>query len=271
MDIPKKIDLIAKQNRARVGLGVSEPSKSLILLAESAKEFAEVVLFGNEDEIRKIGTNLEVINTKNPEKVLVEALLGEKIDAAVRGNLPASKTLSYLKKGIKSEKIFRIALLQTYSENSFFLAPIGIDEGKTPSEKIEIVKLGSKLLKKFGIEPNVGILSGGRFGDVGRSEVVDKSLEDAEYVAKIVTEAKINAKHCQILIEDAVNKSKSNIIIAPDGISGNLIFRTLVFLGGGIGFGAPFLMDKVFVDTSRASDSYGRAIKFASALFSASD
>ncbi len=35
----------------------------------------------------------------------------------------------------------------------------------------------------------------------------------------------------------------------PDGISGNLIFRMLVFLGGGYWYGAPVLMEKVFVDT----------------------
>ncbi|MDL5501593.1 MAG: methyltransferase, partial [Candidatus Methanoperedens sp.] len=52
----------------------------------------------------------------------------------------------------------------------------------------------------------------------------------------------------------------------PDGISGNLIFRTLVFLGGGYGHGAPVLMEKVFVDTSRVGGHYTRAIMLASAL-----
>ncbi len=267
MDIPEKIDLMARKNKARVGIGVGEPTKSLISLAETAKEFAEVILIGDKEKISKIGTDLEIINTKNPEKDLIKLLLSGKIDAAVRGNLTSSKTLFWLKKEMNLDKIYRMALLQTCSKNTFFLAPVGIDEGKTPSEKIEIVKRGSELLKRFEIEAAVGILSGGRFGDFGRSDVVDKSLEEAEYVTKRVREEKINAKNYQILIEDAVQRYKSNLIIAPDGISGNLIFRTLVFLGGGIGFGAPVLMgDKVFIDTSRASESYGRAIKFASAL-----
>jgi len=74
----------------------------------------------------------------------------------------------------------------------------------------------------------------------------------------------ISAKNYSILIEDAIKDA--NLIIAPDGISGNLIFRTLVFLGGGNGFGAPVLMEKVFVDTSRVKEDSARAIMLASAL-----
>nr|HML26066.1 methyltransferase [Methanomethylovorans sp.] len=60
---------------------------------------------------------------------------------------------------------------------------------------------------------------------------------------------------------------EANFLIAPDGISGNLIFRTLVFLGCGDGMGAPILMDKyVFVDTSRVGGHYAKAIMVAGAL-----
>lgn len=270
IDIPKKIELIAKKNKKRVGIGVSEPTKRLISLSESAKEFADVVLVGDEYKIKKIGCDLEIKHTKNPEKDLIGLLLNGELDAAVRGNLKSSETLFWLKKGLNLDKIYRIALLQTSSKKTFFLAPIGIDEGENASDKIEIIKRVCELLKKLEIEPNVGVLSGGRFGDVGRSDIVDKSLEDAEYITKKVKEKKIHAKNYQILIEEAIKEA--NIIIAPDGISGNLVFRTLVFLGGGIGFGAPVLMDKmVFVDTSRASQSYGRAIMFASALHGVSE
>ncbi|MDD1717629.1 MAG: phosphotransacetylase, partial [Methanoregulaceae archaeon] len=50
-------------------------------------------------------------------------------------------------------------------------------------------------------------------------------------------------------------------------ISGNLIFRTLVFLGAGKGHGAPVInIDKIFVDTSRASPDYTNAILLAEKL-----
>jgi len=110
----------------------------------------------------------------------------------------------------------------------------------------------------------VGILSGGRFEDKGRDITVDRTLEDAEIVTKKVYALGIEAKNYSILIEDAIKEA--NFIMAPDGISGNLIFRTLVFLGGGYGHGAPVLMEKVFVDTSRVGGHYTRAIMLASAL-----
>ncbi|MFX1345221.1 MAG: phosphotransacetylase, partial [Promethearchaeota archaeon] len=46
-----------------------------------------------------------------------------------------------------------------------------------------------------------------------------------------------------------------NIIIAPDGISGNLIYRTLVHLGGGKAYGAIYMnLEKVIIDTSRVGE-----------------
>ncbi|MDY6964397.1 MAG: methanogenesis marker protein Mmp4/MtxX [Halobacteriota archaeon] len=264
MNLQRKIDTITKGSIVRVGIGVDYPHENVIFYAIDAEDFADIVLVGDEEKISSTGTDIEIIDTKSPEKELISLLVEGEIDAAVRGNLRASETLNQLKTQTNLEKIYRMALLQTTSKDTFFLSPVGIDEGKSAEEKIEIIRLGSELLKRFDLEAKVGVLSGGRFGDVGRSEVVDRSLEEAELIVQKVTGMGICAKHHQILIEDAVKES--NIIIAPDGISGNLIFRTLVLLGGGMGFGAPILMDKVFIDTSRASDSYGRAIKLASML-----
>ena len=120
-------------------------------------------------------------------------------------------------------------------------------------------------MRRFGIAPDIGILSGGRLGDRGRSRRVDQSMDDAEEVARILSSNGIKAKHAQILIEDAVRGH--NYIIAPDGISGNLIFRSLCLVGGGEGYGAPLVgTDIVYVDTSRAGSGYEHAICMASVL-----
>ncbi|MDD4750134.1 MAG: methyltransferase, partial [Methanosarcinaceae archaeon] len=111
----------------------------------------------------------------------------------------------------------------------------------------------------------VGVLSGGRLGDVGRDDRVDRTLADGELITQRVLEMGLRAKHYTILIEDAIREA--NFIVAPDGISGNLIFRTIAFLGGGDGLGAPVLMeDYVFVDTSRVGGHFTKALMLASAL-----
>jgi len=84
-------------------------------------------------------------------------------------------------------------------------------------------------------------------------------------VERLGKEEGFNVEHCQILIEDAIKVK--NLIIAPDGISGNIIFRTMHLVDGCVSMGAPILnLDKVFVDTSRAKRCYVDSIALASAL-----
>ena len=66
-----------------------------------------------------------------------------------------------------------------------------------------------------------------------------------------------NIKHYYILIEEAI-KDHANVIIAPDGISGNIIFRSLVLVAGIKSYGALTLkQEKLFIDTSRSQTTEG--------------
>jgi putative methanogen marker protein 4 len=254
----------AVENHARIALGIKSVTPKLLHSAALAGEFAEVVLVGDSQKIDETGTELEVIHSKNPAKTIVDLLVSGDVDGIVRGTLSATSTLSYLKQALGMESLYRIALLETPAKIPLFLAPVGIDEGNTREKKLEFIRRGAEHIRRFGVEPKVAILSGGRFEDRGRDPYVDKTLDDAEYVTKKAGDEGYEVKHYGILIEDAV--SESNFILAPDGISGNLIFRTLVLVAGGYGYGAPVLMDKVFVDTSRVGGHYTKAIMMASAL-----
>ncbi|PXF60619.1 MAG: methyltransferase [Candidatus Methanogaster sp.] len=252
--------------RARVGIGIAggTASKSVIADIESACGFADVVLIGDEKELSATGTDLEIIHSDNPEVELVDRLVGGRIDAAVRGTLGATKTLGCLKSVLGVSRLARLALLTTADGVPFFLVPVGIDEGNSVVDRVDLVSKSVNAIRRFGIMEKVAVLSGGRFEDAGRSEIVDQSLADGEVVTGMLCERGIDAKHYGILIEDAIRDA--NVIVAPDGITGNLIFRTLTFLGGGGGFGAPVLVDLVFVDTSRVKVKFSDAIMLASAL-----
>ena len=257
----------ALANSAKVAIGVRDPTPKMISSVQEAHDlgFAHVILVGDKEQIDPIGTSLEIINTHEPEIVLGDLLASGAVDAVVRGTAKASVTLSHLKDVLSMKKLHRMAFLLDARGNPFFLAPVGIDEGNDLSDKITLVKLGVEHIRRFGIEPIVGILSGGRMGDLGRHEAIDRSLADGDFLENRLLENGICAKHYTILIEDAIKEA--NFIFAPDGITGNLIFRTLVFLGGGDGIGAPVLMDDhVFVDTSRVGGHYTKAIMLASAL-----
>ncbi len=246
----------------RIGIGVSEDPDKVIASANQVSGEFETICYCRPGTVdgKSVRKGVRVAEHANPEQALVDDLMAGRIDAAVRGTLPANATLKALKKAAGVDHLERIALLETIHGKKFLLTPVGIDEGWTVAEKLELIKKGRIIARKFGLPEKVGILSGGRLGDVGRHPLVDASMADAELVARLG-----DATHCEILIEDAVETC--GLIIAPDGISGNLVFRTLVFLGGGEGHGAPVVnISRIFVDSSRASPNYANALLLAASL-----
>lgn len=243
-----------------LGIGIDkDPSKVVKGVKKVLGKYSVVCYCGNDTEIPK-ALDISIKRSPHPEKILIHDLMTGVIDGAVRGTLPANATLQELKSQAMVDHLERVALLETGKGKKFFLAPVGIDEGWTVEQKLSLITKARNLATQFGMGGKVGILSGGRFGDVGRHKVVDRSLADGELVARL---AKIN--HYEIRIEDAV--AECSVIIAPDGISGNLIFRTLTLLGEGKGHGAPVVnIDKIFVDTSRASPDYTNALLLAATL-----
>jgi putative methanogen marker protein 4 len=246
----------------RIGIGIAEDAENVVRSITGLGDRVEVICYclPGTVPVKPAEKNIQVAEHPHPEQALVDDLASGAIDAAVRGTLPSNSTLKALKKAMGVDHLERIALLETAYGKKFLLTPVGVDEGWTVGEKVELIEKGRVIARKFGLSENVGVLSGGRLGDVGRHKQVDASMADAELVARLT-----GAEHCEILIEDAIQTS--GLIIAPDGISGNLVFRTLVFLGGGHGHGAPVVnISRIFVDTSRASPNYTNALLLAVSL-----
>jgi putative methanogen marker protein 4 len=246
----------------RIGIGIAEDPDNVIASANRVSGPFETICYCRPGVVDKkaTGKNVQVLECADPAQTLVDDLISGKIEAAVRGTLPSNSTLKALKKAMGVDHLERIALLETAQGKKFLLTPVGVDEGWTVAEKLELIKKGRVIAKKFGLPEKTGILSGGRLGDIGRHPQVDASMAEAELVAKLA-----DATHCEILIEDAIETC--GLIIAPDGISGNLVFRTLVFLGAGHGHGAPVVnISKIFVDSSRASSNYANALLLAASL-----
>ncbi len=181
-------------------------------------------------------------------------------DAYVRGSLNWATIMKELRKmgDVKRASIIEVG------DHRFFLAPVGIDEGFTIDDKIRIIDECSNFMEEIDIEPKIAVISGGRPHDIGRDPQIDRSIREGEKLTSI-TKDKYNVKHYHILIEEAV-KDRCNLILAPDGITGNLIFRSLVLIASGKSHGAITLgINPIFIDTSRAQsiEGYMRALKFA--------
>lgn len=210
---------------------------------------------------QKVG--FEVILTES-EDVLLDLLLKGDVTAAVRGSLSASTFMSRLRENYSN--VSRASLLEL-NGNMFLLAPVGIDEGDTLEQKERIIHNGAQFLKQMGLQPNIAIISGGRPQDKGRSSRIDSSIREAEELT-MITRDKYRVKHYFILIEDAISDG-ANLILAPDGICGNLIFRSLVLIGSIKSHGAVTLgINEIFIDTSRSQNEEGylRALELAEKL-----
>ncbi|MBO5547989.1 MAG: methanogenesis marker protein Mmp4/MtxX [Candidatus Methanomethylophilaceae archaeon] len=203
----------------------------------------------------------DVVIYDDPD-LLVDDLATGKIDAAVRGDMSSSVLLPLLKKRLEVKSLERIVFLELLSGKMILMAPVGIDEGWTDPQKEELARQCVKMAKRVGLGTKVAVMSGGRCEDVGRCKAVDRSIESARNIAKQLRDEGYDAYHCQILIEDAVNNA--DILIAPEGITGNIIFRTLHFIGGAKALGAPVVnIDKVFIDTSRVKTDYTDSLALA--------
>lgn len=221
---------------------------------------------GTSGKVRKSVAGIEgsAMVYTDPEQ-LVDDLVTGKIDAAVRGDMSSSKLLPILKRRLGLKELERVVLLEPVGGKLIIAAPVGIDEGWTVEQKHDLVVKSIKLMKKIGMGTRVAVMSGGRYDDVGRNPTVDRTITDAKELVGILTKEGYDAYHAEILIENAAKEA--DLIIAPDGISGNLIFRTMHFLGGAKALGAPVInTDKIFIDTSRAKTDYKDSIALAMRL-----
>lgn len=248
----------ARARRARIGIGIKGSDNAILAGLQEAGQYAELVAVGN----ACCGADMEFIETPEPEEELVRLLVSGEIDGAVRGNVSASKVMRAVAATF-GVRVMRMVLIDLNGW-AFFLGPVGIAEGDTAADRLDLAVRGAELIRALGVEPSVAILSAGRMEDRGRSERVDWSLDEGELIAKQARDAGINARHPGILIEGCRG---DDLIVAPDGISGNLIFRTMMFLCGAESLGAPVLMrEAVFIDSSRARGEFTGPVALASAM-----
>lgn len=245
---PEAIFRAAKDRERRIGIG-SRPGSEVV---ETSVKLADASGYGRS------------IIFEDPQE-LTRALKNGEIEAAVRGDLDSKASMEAVKKTFGLTKVMRLALIQPRGEGVFFLAPVGVDEGGSIEEKFDLARRGATFLARMGVEARIGVMSGGRSTDRGRSAMVDRSIDEAEAVVGKLRSIGLDAEDVQILIEEAVRTK--TLIIAPDGISGNLIFRCIHLVDGGRSMGAPILnLDAVYIDTTRAKTSYVDSIALASAL-----
>ena len=176
-----------------------------------------------------------VLNGVTPaEKSVQKVILLEKNES--------EETYEEIKKQYGVDRIFRLSVFLTDKNALIFSTPAGPDMNETPEDLLFCSKEGAAVMKNLGISPYIGIISGGRKGDIGRNATVDKTIHDAETLLEILIREKMPAKHYTILIEDAVKVA--NLLICPDSLSGEMILKTAAGVGEGREIGNILLLKK---------------------------
>ena len=82
----------ARSRHPRIGIGIWNADAELIASLQSATEYADLVLVGDPC----CSCALDCVRSKEPWKDLVRLLEDGEIEGAVRGNLPAGRTMRAL-------------------------------------------------------------------------------------------------------------------------------------------------------------------------------
>jgi predicted methyltransferase MtxX (methanogen marker protein 4) len=215
---------------------------------------------------RAVESGLGPVSVLREPEELVGALVEGRVDAAVRGTLPSTATNRLLLEAVGVPSAMRVALLEVGGGRSVLLAPVGIDEGRDPDERWALLKGAAGLARRLGAEPRVAVMSKGRPEDAGRGEAIALSQRECESLRSAAGAEGIEAVCAGIQLERAV--VEGNVVLAPDGVTGNLVFRALHLVAGLESWGALALgaLPLVFVDTSREKADYLGAIHLARAL-----
>lgn len=265
---------LATSNKAKVAVGLNPDLPSAERVVNSAlfakrEGYAEPIFISEKKPESPpydvVGRGMSLIVDESPHTTLVELLKEGTVDSAIRGNLGSKELIPLLREEFRCSNLCRITLLDI-ANKLVMLAPVGIDEGDKQEDLLTIAGHAKRLAEALRMPYNVAVISGGRLEDRGRSKKVDSMLSASESLTKELKAVGINAVNVGIEIERAI-ESDSTLILAPDGVIGNLIFRSLVLVGNVESFGAyAAALPRVYIDTSRAKASYMLPIVLASAL-----
>ena len=251
----RRIERLAKGSSATVGIGRAKRGDATDLTVKLAAE-------------EGLG-QLEVF--ERPE-ALVRSLVDRRIDAAVRGTLGADEVLHHLRTATGGRSPGRAALIELGGAGggAFLLAPVGIDEGTTLAQRWRLLEACARAVAAMGEEPAVMVMSKGRPEDGDRARWIARSLDEARGLVARAGRAGIRADVADILVERALGRC--NVLVAPDGVTGNLTFRLLHYVGGHDAWGAlalHLMPGLVYVDTSRDKRDFLGAVEWARAAASA--
>lgn len=247
----------AQPSRRRVAIGVTQLTPELMYNLWKANEFAEIITVGK--EVPGFGSKPEKDERSSADR-LVALAKNREVDAIIRGQLYYTYYHESMKRhfGFKRD-VMCPSLLRDACGNEWFITPVVHTDDVSIDGRCYLATQAARICAKLGVDPVIGVLAADN--ERGYSEVVDRSLDDAE---AIVLRLKAQGYNDCAMYALQINKAaeKCNIVIPMDGIVGNFVCRSLAYLGGATLVGGFSLTPRfVSLDTSRCGDQFHPAIE----------
>lgn len=253
------LDLAKQKGVCRIAVAAAADKHVLDAIMMAKKEgFAEPILVGEKAAIEKIATELafdisqvEVIDIADPYKASVEAvslIRNKKADILMKGLVgtgPMLKAVLDKENGLrKGATLSHVALFET----SFYHKLLGVTDAAMNvapefEEKVSLIQNAIEVFHQLGIkEPKVAV--------VGAVETVNPKMEATVHAAMLTQmNRRKQIKGCIIdgplALDNAVSAESAHhkgivsevagdvdLIVTPDINSGNILYKSLNFLGG---------------------------------------
>ncbi|MCG8410438.1 MAG: phosphate butyryltransferase [Bacteroidales bacterium] len=253
------IELAKNKETRRLAVAAAADKPVLEAVKNAHKEGIIIpVLVGNKEEIEKISaeinfdiSGIEIYEENNPAKASVKAvsLIKEgKADILMKGlvsTAPLLKAVLDKENGLrKAPTLSHFALIESpYYHKLLGLTDAAMNIAPEFNEKVNIIKNAVEVYHRLGnSNPKVAV--------VGPLEVVNPKIESTTHAAMLSTmNNRGQIKGCTIdgpfAIDNAVSKEAAehkgitgdvagdaDILVAPELNSGNILYKTLMFMGG---------------------------------------
>lgn len=251
----------AAAGRRRIGIGILGPDAAVVETLTRAQALCEVVAFGQPV------AGVRSIATATPEEDLVAALAAGELDAVVRGQADATTLRRRLMERFAygPEDIKDLGVVKDNLGRVFIPCPISHTQGWTVEQKLALIAEAVKLARVLRLPVKVGVISGARPAELGSSPYLAETFADGERIVALLGDG-LPIRHYYIDIEKAI-ADQCTILVMVNGMVGNHVLRSLVFLGqvriygGIIGGIAPLV-----VESFRNSPGFFEYLEFANAL-----
>lgn len=265
VDVVKVFSDLNKKRRNKIAVGVLHDYPLSVKSLKEAKKDMDIVVVGP----KKV-PGFDHVKTEDA-KVLVQMAKDGEVDAVFRGNFDAVDLYDSIHevydfdgsvtmvspvviKSVTSieEDINKLVCVLLASPSNY----------KGTASKIENIDVNIKFFESVGIKPKIGLLSAGKPTDILEAiPEIDHTLIEAEFLVNWYKRQGYEAEHFNHQAEYAV--LGSDIVVYPDGISGNQGMRAMIFFGdndslGGISTGLPF----VYSQTAEAFRDWRKCLMF---------